>query len=138
MWEQEMSAGCAVMAMQMAAIAQGFNGIWRSGALTESAIVREAFECRPQDKIVGFSISARRSSKRQRRSVPRPHAVCALFLTLRDKTVWILSKGAVIQTVILTTSGNERYHSANAMTGDVHERASHSFNAIQPRRWLRL
>ncbi|EAA4183689.1 NAD(P)H nitroreductase, partial [Salmonella enterica subsp. enterica] len=24
------------------------------GALTESAIVREAFECRPQDKIVGF------------------------------------------------------------------------------------
>ena len=53
-WEQEMSAGCAVMAMQMAAIAQGVNGIWRSGALTESAIVREAFECRPQDKIVGF------------------------------------------------------------------------------------
>ncbi|VTN69454.1 protein ydjA [Klebsiella variicola] len=31
-WEQEMSAGCAVMAMQMAALAQGFNGIWRSGA----------------------------------------------------------------------------------------------------------
>lgn len=29
-WEQEMSAGCAVMAMQMAAIAQGFGGIWRS------------------------------------------------------------------------------------------------------------
>lgn len=30
-WEQEMSAGCAVMAMQMAAVAQGFNGIWRTG-----------------------------------------------------------------------------------------------------------
>ena len=54
LWEQEMSAGCAVMAMQMAAIAQGFGGIWRSGALTESAVVREAFDCRPQDKIVGF------------------------------------------------------------------------------------
>ncbi|TKV08271.1 NAD(P)H nitroreductase [Citrobacter sp. wls619] len=54
MWEQEMSAGCAVMAMQMAAIAQGFGGIWRSGALTESTVVREAFDCRPQDKIVGF------------------------------------------------------------------------------------
>lgn len=53
-WEQEMSAGCTVMAMQMAAIAQGFNGIWRSGALTESPVVRAAFECRPQDKIVGF------------------------------------------------------------------------------------
>ena len=29
--EQELSAGCALMAMQMAAQAQGFNGIWRSG-----------------------------------------------------------------------------------------------------------
>ncbi|CBG88056.1 NAD(P)H nitroreductase [Citrobacter rodentium] len=54
LWEQEMSAGCAVMAMQMAAVAQGFGGIWRSGALTESPVVREAFGCRAQDKIVGF------------------------------------------------------------------------------------
>ena len=53
-WEQEMSAGCAVMAMQMAAVAQGFNGIWRSGALTESPVVREGFACREQDKIVAF------------------------------------------------------------------------------------
>ena len=29
--EQQMTAGCAVMAMQMAAFAQGFAGIWRSG-----------------------------------------------------------------------------------------------------------
>ena len=29
-------------------------GIWRSGALTESPVVREAFGCREQDKIVGF------------------------------------------------------------------------------------
>ena len=49
-----MSAGCAVMAMQMAAVAQGFNGIWRSGALTESPVVREGFQCGAQDKIVGF------------------------------------------------------------------------------------
>ncbi|MFW0765628.1 NAD(P)H nitroreductase [Trabulsiella odontotermitis] len=53
-WEQEMSAGCAVMAMQMAAVAQGFNGIWRSGALTENPRVRDGFHCRAQDKIVGF------------------------------------------------------------------------------------
>nr|WP_159465838.1 NAD(P)H nitroreductase [Scandinavium goeteborgense] len=53
-WEQEMSAGCAVMAMQMAAVAQGFNGIWRSGALTESPVVRDGMQCREQDKIVGF------------------------------------------------------------------------------------
>ena len=53
-WEQVVSAGCAVMAMQMAAVAQGFNGIWRSGAWTEHQAVREAFDCRQQDAIVGF------------------------------------------------------------------------------------
>lgn len=53
-WEQVVSAGCAVMAMQMAAMAQGFNGIWRSGFWTEHPAVREAFACREQDSIVGF------------------------------------------------------------------------------------
>ncbi len=53
-WEQEMSAGCAVMAMQMAAVAQGYNGIWRTGSWTEHQQVREAMFCREQDKIVGF------------------------------------------------------------------------------------
>ncbi|SFN46684.1 Nitroreductase [Izhakiella capsodis] len=53
-WEQVVSAGCAVMAMQMAALAQGFNGIWRSGAWTEDRQIREAFGCRTQDAIVGF------------------------------------------------------------------------------------
>lgn len=42
------------MAMQMVVIAQEFNGIWRSGALAENPVVWEAFECHPQDKIVGF------------------------------------------------------------------------------------
>lgn len=53
-WEQEMSAGCAVMAMQMAAVAQGFNGIWRSGALIESPIVHAGLGCGELDKVVGF------------------------------------------------------------------------------------
>ncbi|KGT95689.1 oxidoreductase [Erwinia typographi] len=53
-WEQLVSAGCAVMAMQMAAAAQGFNGIWRTGPWTEDRSVREAFHCREQDSIVGF------------------------------------------------------------------------------------
>lgn len=53
-WEQVASASCAVMAMQMAAVAQGFNGIWRSGAWTEMASVREALGGREQDKVVGF------------------------------------------------------------------------------------
>ncbi|WP_140921124.1 NAD(P)H nitroreductase [Limnobaculum xujianqingii] len=53
-WEQIASASCAVQAMQMAAVAQGFGGIWRSGFWTEYPIVREAFGCREQDMIVGF------------------------------------------------------------------------------------
>ncbi|VTP66990.1 Putative NAD(P)H nitroreductase ydjA [Leclercia adecarboxylata] len=53
-WEQEMSAGCAVMAMQLAAVAQGYNGIWRSGALTDSPVVRDGLSCGADDKIVGF------------------------------------------------------------------------------------
>ncbi len=53
-WEQVVSAGCAVMAMQMAAQAQGFNGIWRSGVWTSHPKVRAAFGCRGQDEIVGF------------------------------------------------------------------------------------
>ena len=53
-WEQVASASCAVMAMQMAAVAQGFNGIWRSGPWTEDASVREALGGREQDKVVGF------------------------------------------------------------------------------------
>ncbi|QCR36033.1 NAD(P)H nitroreductase [Nissabacter sp. SGAir0207] len=53
-WEQVVSAGCAVQAMQMAALAQGFNGIWRSGAWTEDEGVRAAFGCEEEDEIVGF------------------------------------------------------------------------------------
>lgn len=53
-WEQVVSAGCAVQVMQMAALAQGFNGIWRTGAWTEHSAVREAFNCDTNDQIVGF------------------------------------------------------------------------------------
>ncbi|MBF1994148.1 NAD(P)H nitroreductase [Serratia symbiotica] len=53
-WEQVVSAGCAVQAMQMAALAQGFNGIWRTGVWAEYPLVRDAFGCREQDMIVGF------------------------------------------------------------------------------------
>ncbi|WP_114195870.1 NAD(P)H nitroreductase [Edaphovirga cremea] len=53
-WEQVVSAGCAVHAMQMAALAQGFNGIWRTGAWTEDMLVRDAFSCDEDDEIVGF------------------------------------------------------------------------------------
>ncbi|NRN27602.1 NAD(P)H nitroreductase [Photorhabdus heterorhabditis] len=53
-WEQVVAAGCAVHAMQMAAVAQGFGGIWRSGAWTDDNTVRASLSCNEHDKIVGF------------------------------------------------------------------------------------
>ncbi|MFC0179442.1 NAD(P)H nitroreductase [Thorsellia kenyensis] len=53
-WEQIVTAGCAVHAMQMAAFSLNFGGIWRSGAWCDNPVVKEAFECKERDKIVGF------------------------------------------------------------------------------------
>ncbi|PHM28629.1 NAD(P)H nitroreductase [Xenorhabdus budapestensis] len=53
-WEQVVAAGCSVHAMQMAAVAQGFGGIWRSGSWTEDPTVRAGLGCEENDKIVGF------------------------------------------------------------------------------------
>ncbi|USD66061.1 NAD(P)H nitroreductase [Vibrio sp. SCSIO 43136] len=52
--EQHLSAGCAVQAMQMAAVAQGFQGIWRSGPLMFHSHVHQAFNLQGEDQIVGF------------------------------------------------------------------------------------
>ncbi len=52
--EQQLSAGCAVMAMQMAAVAQGFGGIWRSGWPMFDRGLHTALDLQPDDQIVGF------------------------------------------------------------------------------------
>ncbi|WP_323972860.1 NAD(P)H nitroreductase [Aeromonas hydrophila] len=52
--EQELSAGCALMAMQMAAQAQGFNGIWRSGWFIFDEQINEGLGLTPEDQLVGF------------------------------------------------------------------------------------
>ena len=52
--EQVVSASCAVHAMQMAAVAQGFAGVWRTGSFAQDPIVKQAFELAEQDEIVGF------------------------------------------------------------------------------------
>ncbi|WP_111979482.1 NAD(P)H nitroreductase [Algibacillus agarilyticus] len=52
--EQLLTAGCCVHAMQMAAVAQGFDGIWRSGALAYDAHVKQQFKLKAEDEIVGF------------------------------------------------------------------------------------
>lgn len=52
--EQHLSAGCAVQAMQMAAVAQGYQGIWRSGHWMFHPDVHQAFGLEGEDEIVGF------------------------------------------------------------------------------------
>ncbi|WP_337878824.1 NAD(P)H nitroreductase [Rheinheimera sp.] len=52
--EQIQSAACAVMAMQQAAFALGFGGIWRSGAYTQYDFVKQALELGEDDEIVGY------------------------------------------------------------------------------------
>ena len=53
-FEQHLSAGCAVQAMQMAAVAQGFSGFWRTGSWAYHPVVRQAFKLKEDDQIVGF------------------------------------------------------------------------------------
>lgn len=53
-FEQHLSAGCAVMAMQMAAQAQGYGGIWRSGWFMSDRGVHERLGLMSEDRIVGF------------------------------------------------------------------------------------
>ena len=52
--EQISTTGCAVQNMQMAAQAQGFQGIWRTGNFAVNDLVRRAFDCAENDEIVGF------------------------------------------------------------------------------------
>ncbi len=52
--EQQLSAGCTVMAMQMAAQALGFGGIWRSGWFIFDRGLHQALGLSDEDQIVGF------------------------------------------------------------------------------------
>ena len=42
------------MAMQMAAQAQGFNGIWRSGLFIFDELINKGLALAPEDQLVGF------------------------------------------------------------------------------------
>jgi nitroreductase len=52
--EQHLSAGCAAHAMQMAAVAQGFQAFWRSGPWMFSRHVHDGLQLAATDQIVGF------------------------------------------------------------------------------------
>ncbi|WP_158970113.1 NAD(P)H nitroreductase [Paraglaciecola sp. L3A3] len=52
--EQVASASCAVHSMQMAALAQGFAGVWRTGWYAQDPMVKQALKLSDKDEIVGF------------------------------------------------------------------------------------
>jgi nitroreductase len=53
-FDQQLAAGCAVMAMQMAARALGFGGLWRSGWFMYDRGLHAELGLRDEDQIVGF------------------------------------------------------------------------------------
>lgn len=63
-FEQQLSAGCAVMAMLQAAFAQGFNGLWRSGWLMFDRGLHDDLGLSPEDQIVGFLYLGTESGER--------------------------------------------------------------------------
>ena len=52
--EQICSAACAVHAMQLAAVAQSFQGFWRTGSYATNSIVKSGLKLKDSDEIVGF------------------------------------------------------------------------------------
>ncbi|MGO2127896.1 MAG: NAD(P)H nitroreductase [Pseudoalteromonas prydzensis] len=52
--EQVQSAGCAVLAMQQAAFAQGLGGVWRTGYFAQSEAVKASLSLNTDDEIVGY------------------------------------------------------------------------------------
>jgi nitroreductase len=76
--EQIASTACAVNAMQMAAVAQGFQGVWRTGSYAKDESVKQAFNCKPEDEILGFLYVG--SSTIQ--PLPKPSRMSEQFFTL--------------------------------------------------------
>lgn len=52
--EQVLAAGAAAEAMMLAAVALGFNAMWKTGSAAYDATVKQALGFEPHDAIVGF------------------------------------------------------------------------------------
>jgi nitroreductase len=52
--EQIATTACAIQNMQMAAFAQGYNGIWRTGPFAHDKTVIKELNLNEQDEIVGY------------------------------------------------------------------------------------
>lgn len=52
--EQVISAGCSVMAMQQAAFALGYGGVWRTGSYAHNPHMKDLLGLNADDEIVGY------------------------------------------------------------------------------------
>ena len=52
--EQLLATACAAQNMLLAAHALGFGGIWRTGAVTYTAALREELDLPASDRVIGF------------------------------------------------------------------------------------
>ena len=66
--EQVISAGCATMAMQQAAFALGYGGIWRTGSYAHNPHMKTLLGLAEEDEIVGYLYLGTPQAKR----FPRP------------------------------------------------------------------
>ena len=78
--EQVQSAGCAVMAMQQAAYAQGLAGVWRTGSYASCEHVKTALGLNKLDEIVGYLYLGTAASDFVK---PHRHDVNAFFSELK-------------------------------------------------------
>lgn len=78
--EQVQSAGCAVMAMQQAAYAQGLAGVWRTGSYASCEHVKTALGLNELDEIVGYLYLGTAASDFVK---PHRHDVNAFFSELK-------------------------------------------------------
>ena len=53
-WEQELTAGCATYALQLAAKAQGFDSVWITGAWARAEAVATALNCGANDRLIAL------------------------------------------------------------------------------------
>jgi nitroreductase len=74
--EQRLAAGCAVLTMQMAAFAQGFGGIWRSGWPMFDRRLHASLGLSERDQIVGFLYLGTPAGEETPPERPDPKAFC--------------------------------------------------------------
>ena len=62
--EQTLAAGAAAHAMMLAAVALGFNAMWKTGAAAYDGTVKQALGLESEDAIVGFIYLGSESGER--------------------------------------------------------------------------